>query len=299
MDKANQNNQPTTIKLIDEKDWNIITSVPNEFVYFHQGHPALNIISVIGGHGSGKSSLLNKIANKTVFNTFNDLIASLGSHSSRGTSRNFRLQNRHQPNITKHTTRGIDLYPAHERILLDCQPLLSSSILEEHLSTKYPSPLSPTSLVKDPITLSYISSLQLTTFLFAISDYVILVNKWLIDVNILKLISTSLMIIGEGNLRSKLIIYAEDERLQTKLKPTLDLIFGRNVIDNIFCDHEDLIDYVKKYSEEKCKKFRSDPRPFTGKNWLESCQRVWVSSIKNSSMFADYAHLMDPASSIA
>lgn len=283
-----------TIKLIDEKDWNIINSVPNEFVYFHQGHPALNIISVIGGHGSGKSTLLNKIANKTVFNTFGDN----STPSSTGSNKNHH-QTCQQKNITKHVTRGIDLYPAHERILLDCQPLLSSSILEQQLTYKSPNPLSQTSLVKDPITLSYIVSLQLTTFLFAISDYVILVNKWLIDVNILKLISTALMIIGEGNLRSKFIIYAEDERLQTTLKPTLDSLFGRNIIDNVFCDDKDLVNYVKKYSAEKCQKFRSDSTPFTGKNWLESCQRVWVHSIKNSSMFADYAHLMDPASSIA
>lgn len=269
--------EANTFKLIDDREWNIATSEPNsETTFFADGHSAMSLISVIGSKGVGKSSLLNKIARKEIFKTYKTSPRSSHIESSK-------------VNV-KHITKGIDIHSTHHRILLDCQPLLATSVLEDFLSGHSSSQFPKNTLISDPLTSCHMISLQMATFLIATSDYVIIMAKWLIDVHLLKLISSAIMMIGKDNLRAKFIIYSEDEKVHDKrFKLMVDSSLGTNRVEKYFSNENELLNYVGPYSSEKCELYQKDPSTFTGKNWLASCQRLWNTTIRNSSMFSDYA----------
>lgn len=260
-------------KLIDDIDWNIVSTEPSsEATFFQDGHSAMSVISVIGSRGSGKSSLLNSIARKEVFQTYYSPSTSCSA---------FNL---------KHITRGIDVYSNHHRMLLDCQPFLAASVLEDFLTGHSNSQFPKNSQISDPLISCQMISLQLATFLIATSDYVIVTCKWLIDTHLLKLIASAIMMIGEDNLRAKIIIYSNDKRVgDNSFKQIIENCLGQNKIHKYFDSKDELIDYVTTYSSEKCESYAKDPSTFTGRNWLSSCRRLWSTTIKNSSMFSDYA----------
>lgn len=264
-------------KLIEEREWNIISSEPDsETPFFRDGHSAMSIVSVMGSKGSGKSSLLNKIAGRDVFETYNSV------KSKRG-----KLQ-------TRHITRGIDVYSTHHRILLDSQPMLASSVFEDFLTGYSSSQFPKSQQLSDPMTSCQMISIQLATFLIAVSDYVIFVCDWLVDIHMLKLISTAIMMIGEDNLRAKLIVFGpKDKGMNAKSfsKLTNPLMMPSG-FENFFDDEQKLIDHIAPYSDEKCELYCKDKSTFTGRNWLASCQRIWNSTIRNSSMFIDYATMV-------
>lgn len=270
-----------TFKLIDGKDWNIVSSEPDsETTFFQDGHSAMSIISVIGSKGSGKSSLLNSIARKEVFQT----------NQSSPTGSVFNL---------KHVTRGIDIYSDHHRMLLDCQPVLAASVFEDFLTGHSNSQFPKNSQLSDPSISCQIISLQLATFLIATSDYVIVTSQWLIDIHLIKLIASAIMMIGEDNIRAKIIIYSNDERVSDKrFEEIIENSLGQNKIHKYFHSKEELINYVTTYSSEKCESYMKDPSTFTGRNWLTSCRRLWNTTIKNSSMFSDYASQLVATSNI-
>lgn len=274
-----------TFKLIDEREWNIITSEPcSETTFFADGHSAMSIVSVLGSKGVGKSSLLNKIAGKEAFKTY--LSASDGQKTGK-------------LNV-KHMTSGIDIHSTHHRMLLDCQPLLAASVLEDFLSGHSSSQFSKSNQVFDPLTSCHMISLQLATFLIATSDYVIIMSQWLIDVHVLKLIASAIMLIGEDDIRAKLVMYSSDMRIHDKrFKHMIEKCLGRNRIDRYFDKEIELLNYIAPYSSEKCELYEKDPTTFTGKNWLTSCQRLWNTTIRNSSMFSDYALQLLSANSIS
>jgi len=262
-----------SFKLIDSSEWNIASSEPSsEATFFADGHSAMSIVSVIGAKGIGKSTLMNKIAGREVFETY---------QTSKQSNNPIKL---------RHVTRGIDIHSTHHRILLDCQPLLAVSVLEDFVSGQSSSQFSKSNPASDPTTSSHIISLQLVTFLIATSDYVIIMSKWLIDVHLLKLISSAIMMIGEDNLRAKFIIYSADKTVHDKnLKHLIEDCLGMGRIEGYVDNIDKLLDLITPYSSEKCDRYHKDPTTFSGKNWLSSCQRLWNTTIRNSSMFSDYA----------
>lgn len=270
--KLKHESEAKTFKLIDDREWNIVASEPSsETSFFVNGHSAMSIISVIGPKGVGKSTLLNKIARKEAFKTYQSTESS--------------------PRINlSHITRGINIHSTHHRMLLDCQPLLASSVLDDFLSGYSCSQFPKNSQVSDPLTSCHMISLQLATFLIATSDYVIIMTNWLIDVNLLKLISSAIMMIGEDNLRTKFVAFSKDKRIHSKkFKALVDGCLGKGRVEKFFDDEQELFYHIAPYSSEKCELYHKDPSTFTGKNWLSSCQRLWNTTIKNSSMFSDYA----------
>lgn len=266
-----------TFKLIDDKEWNIASTEPtSETIYFTQGHSALSIISVVGAKGVGKSRLLNKLAGKEAFETYQTI-----SRKNSNSGQKLHL---------KHITRGIDVHSTYHRMLLDCQPLNATSILEDFLLGHSSSPFPRHTLASDPFISCQMISLQLATFLIASCDYLIILQKWLVDVHLLKLLSSAVMMIGEDNLRVKLIVFSPDERVDNdKMKRVFEAGVGKLMVEAYFDNEDELVRYVTAYSSLKCDLYRDDPSKFTGKSWLESCQRIWNTTIKNSSMFSDYA----------
>uniref|UniRef100_A0A6G1S716 Protein smg-9 n=1 Tax=Aceria tosichella TaxID=561515 RepID=A0A6G1S716_9ACAR len=262
-------------RLIDERDWNIISSEPpNESVYFTEGHSALSIVSVIGPMGVGKSNLLNVLAGRKIFET----------HTSQPKADGSMM-------IGRHLTRGVDIYSTYHRILLDCQPFLASSVLEDFLTNRSNSQFKRNSLISDPSTSCHMISLQLATFLIATSDNVIIMFRRLADVHFLKLLASAIMLIGEDNLRAKFIIFSKDKNVHNdNFKLMIERCLGSNRVDKIISDEWELYASIAPYSSEKLGLYHKDPSTFTGKNWLTTCQKLWNSTIKGSSMFSDYAH---------
>lgn len=265
--------QARRFKLIDERAWDIISTEPaSESVFFSEGHSALSIVSVIGPMGSGKSTLLNALAGRNVFETHNS-----------------RLKG--EPEFLRHRTKGVDIYSTYHRILLDCQPFLAASVLEDFLTNRSSSQFKRNSLISDPATSCHMISLQLATFLIATSDYVIITLRYLADAHFIKLLTSAIMLIGEDNLRAKFIVFSKDENIQNEsFKELLKKFLGPDRVVEMLSDEWQLYASITPYSSEKLELYHKEPSTFTGKNWLASCQKLWNSTIKGSSMFSDYAH---------
>lgn len=272
--KLKHESEAQTFKLIDDKEWNIALREPSsETTFFADGHSAMSIISVMGSRGVGKSTLLNKIAQKDAFKT-------------------------HHGHSATHITRGVDIHSTHHRILLDCQPLLSTSVLEDFLSGHSSSQFAKHTQISDPLTSCHMISLQLATFLIAVSDFVLIKTNWLVDVHLLKLISTAIMMIGD-ELRAEFIIYSENEKVVSdKLKLIINSCLGDNATYKFITNESELLDYTGPYSSGKCDTYVKAPLTFTGKTWLSNCQRLWNTKIKNSSMFSDYAMQIHSANNV-
>lgn len=267
--------EANTFKLINERDWNIVNHEPSsETQFFCDGHPLMSVISVIGSVGVGKSSLLNKIANKYAFETHR------GKTAIDGGSPN-KIQ-------TRHLTKGVDIHVTHHRILLDCQPILSRSVLEDFMSGYSGCQFG---CENDPLTNMQMISLQLTAFLIATCDYVVIMNKFLVDANLMQLIGSALMMLGEGNYKAKLIMFSNDDKAvcERKFKDLTSSCLGMNQVDRYFSDERDLINYISSYTSEKCDQIAKDPTGLRGRKWLAYSRKLWSQTIKESSLFSDYA----------
>lgn len=83
----------------------------------------------------------------------------------------------------QHCTSGIDAYVTKNRvILLDCQPILSSSLAYLASLKRMGQSIDSAGLIVD----SEIVSLQLSAFLLSVCHIVLLVQDWFFDPNILK-----------------------------------------------------------------------------------------------------------------
>lgn len=84
---------------------------------------------------------------------------------------------------TQNCTSGIDAYITKNRvILLDCQPLLSSSVAYSSTQKRMGQSIDPSGLLVD----NEMISLQLTAFLLSVCHVVLLVQDWFFDPNIFK-----------------------------------------------------------------------------------------------------------------
>jgi len=84
---------------------------------------------------------------------------------------------------THNCTVGIDAYITKNRIiLLDCQPILSSSIAYSSSHKRMGQSIDPSGLLVD----NEMISLQLAAFLLSVCHVVLLVQDWFFDPNIFK-----------------------------------------------------------------------------------------------------------------
>lgn len=82
---------------------------------------------------------------------------------------------------TQNCTSGIDAYVTKNRIiLLDCQPILSSSVAYSASQKRIGQLIDPSSIDNE------IVSLQLAAFLLSVCHVVLLVQDWFFDPNIFK-----------------------------------------------------------------------------------------------------------------
>lgn len=84
---------------------------------------------------------------------------------------------------TQNCTSGIDAYITKNRvILLDCQPILSSSVAYSASQKRMGQSIDPSGLLVD----NEMVSLQLAAFLLSVCHIVLLVQDWFFDPNIFK-----------------------------------------------------------------------------------------------------------------
>ncbi|KAH9394387.1 smg-9, nonsense mediated mRNA decay factor [Tyrophagus putrescentiae] len=159
------------------------------------------IVGAVGLDGVGKSTLLNTIANRNVFKTHCNVVEDRRNMTTSSTAS--KGGNNGQDNPLSHVTNGVDLHITAERLfLLDTQPLLSASILDEFLrntgtgtsmftsggpnfnhhhhhhhnhTANGSGAFSLSSVmgfdITEPENFSYIYSMQLLTFMFSICDH--------------------------------------------------------------------------------------------------------------------------------
>ncbi|VVC30337.1 P-loop containing nucleoside triphosphate hydrolase [Cinara cedri] len=128
------------------------------------------VIGCLGLQGVGKSTLMSDIANKpNLFTTT--------SSEYLETSQN--------------CTSGIDAYITKNRIiLLDCQPILSSSVAYSASQKRMGQSIDQSGLIID----NEIVSLQLTAFLMSVCHIVLVVQDWFFDSSIIKILQTAEML---------------------------------------------------------------------------------------------------------
>ncbi|XP_013388010.1 protein SMG9 [Lingula anatina] len=135
------------------------------------------VIGVLGLQGAGKSTIMSLLAGNQPSDEHKSYI--------------FKPQSREVREVCGHQTTGVDMYVTSERtILLDCQPLLSASILDHmvHTEKKYPSEYSTTENCIE------MQSLQLMTFMMTVCNVVLVVQDWFTDANLLRLLQTAEML---------------------------------------------------------------------------------------------------------
>ncbi|CAG2103582.1 unnamed protein product [Medioppia subpectinata] len=268
---------PSVMTLIDSESLMFLESPANDFLLSDaMTASGFSVISTVGMDGVGKSSVLNLIAGRDVFRV----------HS-----------NKYSERPLKHKTKGVKLHITKERLLLlDSQPLLSASVLDEYLQ-KCP-PLSSTGVdISEPENYSFMISLQLLSFLFATTDYLIIVMDWVLDIHLIKLMATAIMMVGETTQKADIIIFfrnSETKMVDKKTTNVINSLLGRSVYVTVISgDEKELLNAVMKAPAKRnpSENGRNSSHA-SEKSWLLSSQRYWETSIRKSSLYSDYGRFL-------
>lgn len=132
------------------------------------------VIGVFGLQNAGKSTIINALAK--LWPEEEDI---------------FRVQTFEHQMLAEHCTNGIDIYiNARRFILLDCQPLLSASVMDRtiQLEKKYTSEFNSTENTME------VHSLQQIGFLFSVCHTVLMVQDWFTDFNLIRMVMAAEML---------------------------------------------------------------------------------------------------------
>lgn len=170
------------------------------------------------------------------------------------------------------------------------QPLLSASVLDDYLKN------TPSSVVNicEPENYAFMASLQLLSFLFATCDYVIIMSDWMVDIHLIKLITTAIMMVGDGAQKANLIWYFNKKNPDFKSN-AIELLLGRGLSFNVICKNENqLLNAVMKLPSNKLIGEGGNTRNtlhISEKSWLNSSKSIWENICKQS-LFSDYGHFL-------
>jgi len=135
------------------------------------------VVGCVGLQGSGKSTVMSMIADPKDIVEKGKLL--------------FRPQRKSDMEKAVHRTVGIDIFVTKERmILLDTQPLLSPSMLDQYLryDRKVPTEFSTAEICLE------VQALQILTFLYTVCHVVLVVQDHFTDLNLLNLLKTAEML---------------------------------------------------------------------------------------------------------
>jgi protein SMG9 len=176
------------------------------------------VVGVVGPQGVGKSTILNLIAHnsvsdelkKAIFKNYEgpkdeeygDNVKILADNlndmrmneDDRIRSEIFKIQTNEHVEGNCNATRGVDLFITSNRvILLDCQPFMSVSVLDELVQSEN----KRSNIVSEFIPLENsgeIQGLQLTAFLMSVCHVLIVVQDYFFDSNVVRFIQTAEML---------------------------------------------------------------------------------------------------------
>ncbi|RZC32580.1 hypothetical protein BDFB_002103 [Asbolus verrucosus] len=176
------------------------------------------VVGIVGAQGVGKSTILNLIAHnsiseelkKAIFKNcegpkeeeYGDnvkiLTDNLGdikmNDDDRIKNEIFKIQTGEDIENNSNATRGIDLFVTSNRvILLDCQPFMSVSVLDELVQSEN----KRSNIVSEFIPLENsgeIQGLQLTAFLMSVCHVLIVVQDYFFDSNVVRFLQTAEML---------------------------------------------------------------------------------------------------------
>jgi len=187
--------------------------------------------------------------------------------------------------LLRNVTRGVDLHITSERIfLLDSQPLLSMSVLDDLNRT--PHPTGAMIEISEPGNRAHVISLQLICFLLAVSDYMILVVDWHLDLHLLRLLSTAIMMIGGNVPKAHVFIHCK-EKASVGLQTAIEAIIGRSCVT--FSHDDDALVKLALRPPQRIEPMKCALNSTSEKSWLLNAQLLWESSIRKSPLYADYA----------
>ena len=181
-----------------------------------KGFPKQKIIGVVGGQGVGKSTILGMLGQKRVDdNTFLGYSGTAGNIVKLGTGQRahrqrfqdviFPVQTEDCALNATFQTSGIDMHVTDEGlVLMDTQPILSPAVLDQ-LFSKDQEANFPNFIIS-PVHYVEYTSLLLVLFLYSVCHVVVVVQDWMADHNVLKLLKTAEMILpsmGGGEHRSR------------------------------------------------------------------------------------------------
>lgn len=184
---------------------------------FVQENSDFLVVGIIGGQGVGKSTILNLIAHNSLTEKLKESLfknnnfseeEEYGENITLSEALNglqitnddklrpeiFKIQTSDNIESNSNTTRGIDAFITSNRvILLDCQPFMSVSVLDELVQSEN----KRSNIVSEFIPLensSEILGLQLAAFLMSVCHVLIVVQDWVFDSNIIRFIQTAEML---------------------------------------------------------------------------------------------------------
>nr|CAG4644348.1 EOG090X0EPT [Lepidurus arcticus] len=163
------NGLKSTVKLLDDN-----LEFSDRLQEFLLDQPDFLVVAVVGLQGTGKSTILSAIAREDI--SLNDI---------------FPRSSKEQLLISEASTLGIDVFVSSNRVIyLDCQPFLSTALANTEINN-------PGELFKDSY-ISYeppsietsmeIKALQLLAFVMCVCHHLILVQDWMFDTNLIRLI---------------------------------------------------------------------------------------------------------------
>eukprot|EP01135_Chromosphaera_perkinsii_P009359 Nk52_evm35s1737 gene=Nk52_evmTU35s1737 len=196
--------RPLTAKLLNNK-FEFCIYKAKEFL---KGFSRHRVIGVLGGQGVGKSTILGMLGQRrTEDNTFMGYMnAGLSSGKSVGPSGNQRPNRQRFQDVifpaqtedcflsASFQTSGIDMHVSDEGVIfLDTQPVLSPAVLEQVLSKEHEANFP--NFIISPVHYVEYTSLLMVLFLFSVCHVVVVVQDWVADHALLKLLKTAEMIL--------------------------------------------------------------------------------------------------------
>lgn len=204
-----------SLKLLDDN--NLAIETVQEYL---QDSPDFLVVGVLGSQGTGKSTILNLLAQNVLTEQFkldlfnphgvethspesikiltenvSNLKVNSEENSVKVTKKQliFNPQSLEHVEIGNHETNGIDIFITSNRVfLLDCQPIMSAAALDEIVQNDFKKTVAGEFL---PIeNCAEIQSLQLATFILSVCHVVLIVEDWFLDTNIVRFLQTAEML---------------------------------------------------------------------------------------------------------
>lgn len=178
------------------------------------------VVGVLGSQGAGKSTILNLIAQTKLtqqikteifempgidasqndaIKILTENIANVKVNQDENEQKKalkhliFNPQSWEQVQIGNYGTSGVDVFVTSNRvILLDCQPIISASALDETVQSDFKRTVAGEFLAMENT--AEIQSLQLATFMLSVCHVVLVVEDWFLDSNVVRFLQTAEML---------------------------------------------------------------------------------------------------------